>query len=162
MLELDPLAVAISMMTFGEDSTWAQDLEVASLRNQPLMSSEVLFYESHEELVEKAITATGLSQTLVPPRTDESHNVTPSNGNAGNGDGDINLIHYPLESLGSVSDCISEGRREKLSRYRDKRTRRNFGRNIRVNLLHFINGVCELVICFLDGFFKDISYGQFP
>ncbi|KAK4792231.1 hypothetical protein SAY86_022666 [Trapa natans] len=136
MLELDPLAVAISMMSFSEDSILVQDLDITSLQNQPLMSSEV-FYESHEDLVEKATSGTTVSEALgsniLPLRMDESLNcVTLSNGNAGGCNGDINLIHSPLERhLGFLSDCISEGRKEKLSRYRDKRTRRNFSRNIK-------------------------------
>ncbi|KAK4762294.1 hypothetical protein SAY87_030178 [Trapa incisa] len=131
MLELDPLAVAISMMSFDEDSILVQDLDITSLQNQPLMSSEV-FYEDHEDLVEKATTGIALSEPLgnkiLPLRMDESHYVARSNGDVGKGNGDISLIH---SRLGSVSNCISEGRREKLSRYRDKRTRRNFGRNIK-------------------------------
>lgn len=46
------------------------------------------------------------------------------------GNGNINLI----SSMGQpqiISCCTSEDRKEKLSRYRNKKTKRNFGRKIK-------------------------------
>ncbi|KAM7267104.1 hypothetical protein ACFE04_009270 [Oxalis oulophora] len=45
--------------------------------------------------------------------------------------GNINLIHSPLESPLFIGNIISEDRLEKLSRYRHKKTKRNFGRKIK-------------------------------
>ncbi|XP_031381441.1 uncharacterized protein LOC116196061 [Punica granatum] len=58
---------------------------------------------------------------------------TLSNGNNGNGNGngDTSLIHSPLERPILISNCTSEERKEKLSRYRNKKTKRNFGRKIK-------------------------------
>ncbi|KAK7293771.1 hypothetical protein RJT34_16644 [Clitoria ternatea] len=49
---------------------------------------------------------------------------TLSNGNVGVG-------QSPLERPFHLSNCTSEERREKLSRYRNKKTKRNFGRKIK-------------------------------
>ncbi|XP_015878427.2 uncharacterized protein LOC107414762 isoform X2 [Ziziphus jujuba] len=46
------------------------------------------------------------------------------------GNGNISLIHSPHERP-FISNCTSEERREKLSRYRTKKTKRNFGRKIK-------------------------------
>ncbi|KZV19351.1 CCT motif family protein [Dorcoceras hygrometricum] len=48
-----------------------------------------------------------------------------------NGDGDMNLGKSPLGQPISMSSCPSEDRMEKLSRYRSKKSRRNFGRKIK-------------------------------
>ncbi|KAL3713890.1 hypothetical protein ACJRO7_036302 [Eucalyptus globulus] len=45
--------------------------------------------------------------------------------------GNVSLIYSPLEQPIIVSNCTSEERREKLSRYRNKKTKRNFGRKIK-------------------------------
>ncbi|XWS61317.1 hypothetical protein CRYUN_Cryun07bG0115900 [Craigia yunnanensis] len=47
------------------------------------------------------------------------------------GDGNVSVIHSPLERPLTVSSCSAEDRREKLSRYRNKKTKRNFGRKIK-------------------------------
>ncbi|XP_022773905.1 uncharacterized protein LOC111316156 [Durio zibethinus] len=47
------------------------------------------------------------------------------------GNGNTSVIHSPLERPLIVSICSSEDRREKLSRYRNKKTKRNFGRKIK-------------------------------
>ncbi|KAG6649960.1 uncharacterized protein LOC122314463 [Carya illinoinensis] len=46
----------------------------------------------------------------------------------GNG---MNLIHSPCERQVINSNCTTEERQEKLSRYRNKKTKRNFGRKIK-------------------------------
>ncbi|KAK4277547.1 hypothetical protein QN277_015532 [Acacia crassicarpa] len=51
-------------------------------------------------------------------------------GNNGNGN-NVNPIQSPLERPLVISNCTSEERREKLSRYRNKKTKRNFGRKIK-------------------------------
>ncbi|XP_012474413.1 uncharacterized protein LOC105791079 isoform X2 [Gossypium raimondii] len=48
----------------------------------------------------------------------------------GNGNGSV--ICSPLERPIMISCCSTDDRREKLSRYRDKKTKRNFGRKIKV------------------------------
>ncbi|XWS37978.1 hypothetical protein CRYUN_Cryun19dG0090800 [Craigia yunnanensis] len=48
------------------------------------------------------------------------------------GNGNMTVIHSPLEQPLIVSSCSTEDRREKLSRYRNKKTKRNFGRKIKV------------------------------
>lgn len=45
--------------------------------------------------------------------------------------GNINLGKSPLGQSTSTSSCPSEDRKEKLSRYRSKKSRRNFGRKIK-------------------------------
>ncbi|XP_062120141.1 zinc finger protein CONSTANS-LIKE 1-like isoform X2 [Humulus lupulus] len=47
------------------------------------------------------------------------------------GNGNISLIHSPHERPMIISKSISEERKEKLSRYRNKKTKRNFGRKIK-------------------------------
>jgi len=46
----------------------------------------------------------------------------------GNG---MSLIHSPIDRPLIISNCNTEERREKLSRYRNKKTKRNFGRKIK-------------------------------
>ncbi|KAK8537188.1 hypothetical protein V6N12_043361 [Hibiscus sabdariffa] len=47
------------------------------------------------------------------------------------GNGNVSVIHSPLERPLTVSSCATEDRREKLSRYRNKKMKRNFGRKIK-------------------------------
>ncbi|XP_057995852.1 zinc finger protein CONSTANS-LIKE 16 isoform X2 [Hevea brasiliensis] len=47
------------------------------------------------------------------------------------GNGNMGLIHSPLDQPFIISGCTTEDRREKLSRYRNKKTKRNFGRKIK-------------------------------
>ncbi|KAI9097856.1 hypothetical protein K1719_025627 [Acacia pycnantha] len=47
------------------------------------------------------------------------------------GSGNMHVIQSPSERPFPISNCTSEERREKLSRYRSKKTRRNFGRKIK-------------------------------
>ncbi|XP_009608629.1 uncharacterized protein LOC107829604 isoform X2 [Nicotiana tabacum] len=47
------------------------------------------------------------------------------------GNGNINLIHSPLGQPQIVGGSTSEIRKEKLSRYRSKKNKRNFGRKIK-------------------------------
>ncbi|EXB84229.1 Zinc finger protein CONSTANS-LIKE 5 [Morus notabilis] len=47
------------------------------------------------------------------------------------GNGSISLIHSPHERPMIISKSISEERKEKLSRYRNKKNKRNFGRKIK-------------------------------
>ncbi|KAB2085989.1 hypothetical protein ERO13_A05G414200v2 [Gossypium hirsutum] len=47
------------------------------------------------------------------------------------GNGNPSVIHSPLEQPIIVSSCSTKDRREKLSRYRNKKTKRNFGRKIK-------------------------------
>ncbi|KAK8690421.1 hypothetical protein V6N13_073954 [Hibiscus sabdariffa] len=47
------------------------------------------------------------------------------------GNGNVGVIRSPLELPINFSVCSAEDRREKLSRYRNKKTKRNFGRKIK-------------------------------
>ncbi|KAK8521214.1 hypothetical protein V6N13_077329 [Hibiscus sabdariffa] len=47
------------------------------------------------------------------------------------GNGNVSIFHSPVERPLTVSSCSTEDRREKLSRYRNKKTKRNFGRKIK-------------------------------
>ncbi|KAK8656046.1 hypothetical protein V6N13_108605 [Hibiscus sabdariffa] len=47
------------------------------------------------------------------------------------GNGNVGVIRSPLERPINFSVCSAEDRREKLSRYRNKKTKRNFGRKIK-------------------------------
>ncbi|GAB4826226.1 hypothetical protein Ancab_009091 [Ancistrocladus abbreviatus] len=48
------------------------------------------------------------------------------------GNGNISLIHSPLQRPLVIGSCTSEDRMHKLSRYRNKKSRRNFGRKIKM------------------------------
>ncbi|GAB4858458.1 hypothetical protein Ancab_009932 [Ancistrocladus abbreviatus] len=47
------------------------------------------------------------------------------------GNGNISLIHSPLQQPSLIGSSTSEDRMHKLSRYRNKKSRRNFGRKIK-------------------------------
>ncbi|OIV91959.1 hypothetical protein TanjilG_08069 [Lupinus angustifolius] len=47
------------------------------------------------------------------------------------GNGNLNIVQSPRERPFLISNCTSEERQEKLSRYRNKKTKRNFGRKIK-------------------------------
>ncbi|MBA0814005.1 hypothetical protein Gohar_019856 [Gossypium harknessii] len=47
------------------------------------------------------------------------------------GNVNVSVIHSPLQRPITVSSCSTKDRREKLSRYRNKKTKRNFGRKIK-------------------------------
>ncbi|CAL0319506.1 unnamed protein product [Lupinus luteus] len=47
------------------------------------------------------------------------------------GNGNLNIVQSPRERPFLISNCTSEERQEKLSRYRHKKTKRNFGRKIK-------------------------------
>ncbi|GAB2221913.1 hypothetical protein Drorol1_Dr00013108 [Drosera rotundifolia] len=47
------------------------------------------------------------------------------------GNGNISLIHSPIQRPLVIGSCTSEDRLQKLSRYRNKKARRNFGRKIK-------------------------------
>ncbi|CAL5414344.1 unnamed protein product [Camellia sinensis] len=51
------------------------------------------------------------------------------------GNGNVSLIHSPLGLPQSINNCTTEDRKQKLSRYRNKKTKRNFGRKIKICLL---------------------------
>lgn len=52
------------------------------------------------------------------------------------GNGNINLISPMGGQPHIIPCCTSEDRKEKLSRYRNKKTKRNFGRKIKVKKKH--------------------------
>ncbi|MED6152486.1 hypothetical protein PIB30_092569 [Stylosanthes scabra] len=47
------------------------------------------------------------------------------------GNGNLNIVQSPRERHLLIGNCIKEERQEKLSRYRNKKTKRNFGRKIK-------------------------------
>ncbi|KAG1367872.1 zinc finger protein CONSTANS-LIKE 1 [Cocos nucifera] len=53
--------------------------------------------------------------------------------------GSTRAVRSPFELLLTISDLKSEERKQKLSRYRKKKTERNFGRKIKVNNYHLFN-----------------------
>ncbi|XP_028790022.1 zinc finger protein CONSTANS-LIKE 9-like isoform X2 [Neltuma alba] len=189
VMDLDPVAAAISMISCGEDVVSSQGLEstdIDALQSEQLLSE--VFYECKKDLLEKTAIESSLCEILdikFPVlNTDENkiqvnrqiHDVPLpksvslgclssmdwmqgamikpaflefpgidfsevygmrrafSEGDIkalGNGNGNVNLIQSPLERPLVMSNCTSEERREKLSRYRNKRTKRNFGRKIK-------------------------------
>ncbi|OIV98012.1 hypothetical protein TanjilG_21722 [Lupinus angustifolius] len=48
-----------------------------------------------------------------------------------NGNGNMNIVQSPRERPFLISNCTGEERQEKLSRYRNKKSKRNFGRKIK-------------------------------
>ena len=62
------------------------------------------------------------------------------------GNGNISLIHSPHEWPMIISKSISEERREKLSRYRNKKTKRNFGRKIKVTILIICTWITDVLL----------------
>ncbi|KAG8476359.1 hypothetical protein CXB51_033294 [Gossypium anomalum] len=59
------------------------------------------------------------------------------------GNGDVSVIHSSVK----WPSCSSEDRREKLSRYRNKKTKRNFGRKIKLFPFHSISIVLTCCLC---------------
>jgi hypothetical protein len=55
---------------------------------------------------------------------------TPRPGNYGN-------VHTCCERLGAIRDLNTEERRQKLTRYRKKKIKRNFSRKIKVHKISF-------------------------
>ncbi|KAM7273662.1 hypothetical protein ACFE04_028326 [Oxalis oulophora] len=47
------------------------------------------------------------------------------------GNGNVNIVHSPVEQPLYIGSSISECRKEQLSRYRNKKSKRNFGRKIK-------------------------------
>ncbi|XP_054799372.1 uncharacterized protein LOC129303853 isoform X2 [Prosopis cineraria] len=188
VMDLDPVAAAISMISCGEDvsSQGLKSADIDALQSEQLLSE--VFYECKKDLLEKTATESPLSEILdikVPVlNTDESKIqvnkqipdmllpksvsleclssmdwmqgavIKPaflempgidlnevygmrrafSEGDIkalGNGNCNVNIVQSPLERPLVISNCTSEERREKLSRYRNKKTKRNFGRKIK-------------------------------
>ncbi|GKC93128.1 hypothetical protein Tco_1158570, partial [Tanacetum coccineum] len=148
LVSLDPMTSAMSMISCGEDAISPQELKVTdieSLQNEEFLND--VFYECKNILANEAATgseSSPFSEVLsfnFPVSTDDQNpvamdNVTPSTGLCSEGDiktlDDANsLIHYPLGQPPLISERTNEDRMQKLSRYRNKKTKRNFGRKIK-------------------------------
>ncbi|CAN8302054.1 unnamed protein product [Cochlearia groenlandica] len=180
ILSLDPLSSALTMISFGENTSQGlccelSDIDIGSLENgQELLDN--VFYECEQDLMLKSAMDSPLYDVLdiknitVVTNIDESKDVqkSVSSGNLSSMDwsqaqqetyvmknlpdfaqidfgsvygmrrafseGDIQklgtgLVQSPLDRI--IVNCKSEDRREKLSRYRNKKSRRNFGRRIK-------------------------------
>ncbi|XP_068316117.1 uncharacterized protein [Pyrus communis] len=155
---LDPMTAVISMISSGEDVTSSQGLKVADLES--LQSEQLLndvFYD--KDLLGKDAIGAPLSEAVdikfsvltvdgnhiqenKPPR-DVSFQKSVSSGCLTSmdwmhgtstktlGNSNTRLIQSSLERPIVISNYSSEERMEKLSRYRNKKTKRNFGRKIK-------------------------------
>ncbi|KAK4384855.1 putative zinc finger protein CONSTANS-LIKE 11 [Sesamum angolense] len=152
---LDPVTAAISMISCGEDVMPTQSLAVSDIESS-IQSGQLLsevFYECRKDLLAKEGNEMPLSEVLnikIPTdknmtadeklvaespfqksisssclRSMECVTEAPTLGN-----GNINF-QSPMEQPKIVSAFTSEDRKEKLSRYRNKKSKRNFGRKIK-------------------------------
>ncbi|KAF7830705.1 zinc finger protein CONSTANS-LIKE 9-like isoform X1 [Senna tora] len=187
LMDLDPVAAAISMISCGEDVVSSEGLkstDIDALQSEQLLSE--VFYECKKDLLEKAAIDSPLSEILdikVPllntdenqiqenkqipdmilPKSVSSECLNSMDWMQGAaikptfldfpgidfnevygmrrafsegdikalGNGNVSLIQSPPERPFIISNCTSEERQEKLSRYRNKKTKRNFGRKIK-------------------------------
>ncbi|XP_057798709.1 uncharacterized protein LOC131014679 isoform X2 [Salvia miltiorrhiza] len=189
---LDPMTVAISMISCGEDVISPQSLSVSDIESS-IESGQLLsevFYECRKDILAKEGNETPLSEVLsinIPTHVKVDENMmideksdaeclfqksvsssclrsmdnvheTPLRPSFldfpvddfeaaygmrraySEGDikalcnGTINHVQSPMGQPRVLSSCISEVRREKLSRYWSKKSKRNFGRKIKVNI----------------------------
>ncbi|XP_047964414.1 two-component response regulator-like APRR9 isoform X1 [Salvia hispanica] len=191
VMGLDPMTVAISMISCGEDAISPQSLSVSDVESS-IESGQLLsevFYECRKDILAKEGNETPLSEVLsiniptVKSTSDEkmlidekssvecsfqksvSSSCLRSMDNDvheaplrpsfldfavedfeaaygmrraySEGDikalcnGSINHVESPMGQVRVMSSCISEVRREKLSRYWSKKSKRNFGRKIK-------------------------------
>ncbi|XP_057798714.1 uncharacterized protein LOC131014679 isoform X6 [Salvia miltiorrhiza] len=186
---LDPMTVAISMISCGEDVISPQSLSVSDIESS-IESGQLLsevFYECRKDILAKEGNETPLSEVLsinIPTHVKVDENMmideksdaeclfqksvsssclrsmdnvheTPLRPSFldfpvddfeaaygmrraySEGDikalcnGTINHVQSPMGQPRVLSSCISEVRREKLSRYWSKKSKRNFGRKIK-------------------------------
>ncbi|KAK8703336.1 hypothetical protein V6N13_021655 [Hibiscus sabdariffa] len=150
-LGLDPVAAAISLISCGEDVITSQELKAAdieSFQNEQLL--EVL-YECEKDLMAQAAIEMPLAEVLdikipVGPAIEPNFLDFPgmdfdtvygmrrafSEGDIKTlGNGNVSVIQSPVERPLIFTSCSTEDRREKLLRYRNKKTKRNFGRKIK-------------------------------
>ncbi|CAL5414354.1 unnamed protein product [Camellia sinensis] len=132
---LDPMTAAISMISCGEDIISSQTLKAAdieSIQNDQLLS-EVLSSMEWIPMRPNFLDFPGMdlgmrrafSDSDIKFRTSGRLHITLGNGN-------VSLIHSPLGLPQSINNCTTEDRKQKLSRYRNKKTKRNFGRKIKI------------------------------
>lgn len=144
---LDPMTAPISMISCGEEVIPPQALKVsASIQSDQLLSE--VFYDCQKDLLEKsAIEAPVfkiLDSNITMTSSDEKHMTNFFTGmdfemvygmrrafSEGDikdlGNGHISPSHSPRER----NSCSNEERMQKLSRYWDKKKKRNFGRKIK-------------------------------
>ncbi|XP_019417612.1 PREDICTED: uncharacterized protein LOC109328554 isoform X2 [Lupinus angustifolius] len=63
------------------------------------------------------------------------------------GNGSLNIVQSPRERPFLISNCTSEERQEKLSRYRHKKTKRNFGRKIKCYMMGWKELWISIIVC---------------
>ncbi|KAF5732421.1 CCT motif family protein [Tripterygium wilfordii] len=183
IIGIDPMTVAISVISCGEDVIHSQGLKVADIES--IQSDQLLndvFYGCSNDLMAKAAIETPLSEVLditIPIGNTNENQIQGNNSlpdlpfqksvssscltsmewvqgagfldfpgvdfeevygmrrafSEGDiktlGNGHVSLIHSPIEQPGIIGSCTAVDRREKLSRYRNKKIKRNFGRKIK-------------------------------
>ncbi|KAF8083945.1 hypothetical protein N665_0743s0005 [Sinapis alba] len=148
----DPLSAALTMISCGEDSSQGlcelPDLDLGSFQSGQQLLDKA-FYES--EVLYISVVTTGINESVSSGNLssmDWSHaqkeavmvqNCPDFGSDYGMrrafSEGDIEKLggigHFqsPLDRV--IVSCTSEDQREKLSRYRNKKSRRNFGRKIK-------------------------------
>ncbi|GFP91301.1 zinc finger protein constans-like 2 [Phtheirospermum japonicum] len=134
---LDPISAAISMISCGEDVISPQSLTVSDIESS-IESGQLLsevFYECRKDLLAKDGNETPFSEVMdikIPTlKTDEELVAEGPFGKSTLGNGDISVAQSSMGLPKSISSCTSEERREKLSRYWNKKSKRNFGRKIK-------------------------------
>ncbi|KAF8042865.1 hypothetical protein BT93_A1249 [Corymbia citriodora subsp. variegata] len=125
---LDPMTV--SMISGPEDVISSQGLkasDIVSLQGEPLLSE--VFYECKKDLLAKGAIGASIAEVMemkvplmsIDQSQSQENNLPPQTLDVGN----------PLQQPILFSNYTSEGRWEKLSRYRNKKSKRNFGRKIK-------------------------------
>ncbi|CAO2821299.1 unnamed protein product [Amaranthus hypochondriacus] len=150
---VDPLQAAIAMMSCVDNIIPTSGLKVGdmeSLQNEQLLCD--VFDGCQHELLEKTSVGTAFSEAVDIKfplmltnelQTDETKPVPefPISKSDSSGslsamewtlvNGNRSLIHSPLQQPPLIGHCPSEERMQQLSRYRIKKSRRNFGRKIK-------------------------------
>ncbi|MBA0768723.1 hypothetical protein Gotri_017506 [Gossypium trilobum] len=126
-----PLAAEVIDVKIPVDENWNQENEMScdvtfskSISSGSLSSME---WMQQAAIKPNFLDFTGMDFSSVYGMRrafSEGDMKTLSNGN-------VSIIHSPVERPSIVSCCSNEDRREKLSRYRNKKTKRNFGRKIK-------------------------------
>ncbi|KAL0728869.1 hypothetical protein Bca4012_024962 [Brassica carinata] len=154
---VDPLSAALRMISCGEVSSQGlcdlPDLDLGSLQSGQQLLDKA-FYECEKDLMMKsAMMESPLSEVLdiknisvVTTGINENQDMQKSLDFGSDygmrrafSEGDIQrklgTVHFqsPLDRI--IVNCTSEDRREKLSRYRNEKSRRNFGHKIKVKLI---------------------------
>ncbi|KAL0875139.1 hypothetical protein Bca101_024844 [Brassica carinata] len=138
---VDPLSAALRMISCGEVSSQGlcdlPDLDLGSLQSGQQLLDKA-FYECEKDLMMKsAMMESPLSEVLdiknisvVTTGINENQDMQKSSILFFD-ERKLGTVHFqsPLDRI--IVNCTSEDRREKLSRYRNEKSRRNFGHKIK-------------------------------